>query len=156
MNEQLGRDAAARTPQLPSLCGQSRTGANSARRIRKALPWGSATKWRETLKALENSALIRNVVAMCAECTTDDGRYALAEELIDAIDARLTELGRPPVFGDRVRSFVREVSEAQSAVTEVLLHPNDPNAKARAREELSGAERAIDELGDALATPESR
>lgn len=141
---------AGRTPQLPRLQGQSRTGTESARRIRKALPWGSRSKWNETLKALEDSALIRNVIAMSADCETDDGRYALAEELIDAIDQRLMEMGKPVTFNDRVRSSKREVSEADAAVTELLLAPNDPNAKARAREQVKQAERALDQLGEAL------
>lgn len=150
MKEQLGRADAVRTPEVSAFRGTHRTAANIKRRVRKALPWGMREQWKDTLDAIETSALFRNIVAMSADCVTDDGRYAVAEELIDAIDSRLRALGKPPMFGDRVRSFKREVAEADAALTEVLLHPNDPNAKERAREQLNEAERAVDQLGDAL------
>lgn len=142
---------AGRLPEVARFRGLDRISTNTARRVRRSLPLGSRTKWKDTLEGIEGSALLRNIVVMSCECTTDEGRYAFAEELIDAIDRRLSDMGVRPELNDRLRAFTREVSEAEAAVLEIALSPNDPSAKARAREEVSEAKRAADQLGDALA-----
>jgi hypothetical protein len=124
-------------------------GAEIARRYRDDIPHGAlGTEDNRLLSDLARGRypIIGKLLRLARKCRTDNGRYALPEVSIEVLTPDQNELH----FPDVVRSYDRELFEANAAVRECHLHNCDASRE-RARHELVDCELAARRLRECFA-----